>query len=177
MRIQGTIKETYVIDPQLNIPSSLLPPLGEDESESNRKNLSLQARYGSVDVDISLVGDNNSGPEDRKRNYKKKRTTLTLASSHGSVTAKVVSTVLTLCVPCSFSAAHIICKSNGLPFNCQLRLWIRNRVPTSFFPGSHDTVQHSWIRRIISSSTRSYHNIQRNQLHTNVFCGGLLWLG
>jgi hypothetical protein len=91
VRIHGTIKGTYAIDPQLTIPTYLLPPVGEGESEASRKNMVLEARYGSIDVDIVLVGD-KSQLDDQKRDYNKKRTTLAMESSYGAVTAKVVST-------------------------------------------------------------------------------------
>ncbi|KIJ63813.1 hypothetical protein HYDPIDRAFT_133689 [Hydnomerulius pinastri MD-312] len=81
----SSIKGTYVIDPHLQLPTSLLLPLQAGETEEERKNLYLHTRDGYIDADVWLVG--------RKANEKsplnKKRTTLSVSSNDGSVTAKV----------------------------------------------------------------------------------------
>lgn len=80
----SSIKGEYVIDPGMNIPNSLLPPLCPEESEANRKNLSLHSKNGSVSAEIWLLGDREF--ESKKPT---KRTTLDIGSEHGSVTARV----------------------------------------------------------------------------------------
>ncbi|KAJ6571387.1 hypothetical protein B0H19DRAFT_1129878 [Mycena capillaripes] len=57
-RPRGSIKGTYVIDPRIDIPQSLLPPLAADEiSEATRRNVYLHAGKGSINVDLFVVGD------------------------------------------------------------------------------------------------------------------------
>lgn len=77
------IKGTYVIDPSMHVPSSYLPPLGEGETEGDRKNLHLHTRDGSVDVDIWLVG------RQQHSDIRKHRTTLHVSSRDGSIAIKV----------------------------------------------------------------------------------------
>ncbi|KAG2358139.1 hypothetical protein BDR07DRAFT_1295789 [Suillus spraguei] len=81
----SSIKGEYVIDPGMNIPSSLLPPLRPEESETNRKNLSLHSKNGYVKAEIWLLGAQDAQPFDSKRSTK--RTILDMCSDHGSVTA------------------------------------------------------------------------------------------
>ncbi|KAG1906300.1 uncharacterized protein F5891DRAFT_1004958 [Suillus fuscotomentosus] len=61
------IRGCYVIDPQMEIPLNLLPPLVTGETDQERKNLYLRTKDGRV------VG----------------RTTLSLSSDDGSITAKI----------------------------------------------------------------------------------------
>jgi len=77
-RPNSPIKGIYTLDPNLYIPSSLLPPLGRGESESNRKNLKLMSANGAIDVEIFLLGQ---GPS--------RRTTMDVKSSNGSVHVKL----------------------------------------------------------------------------------------
>ncbi|KAG1843098.1 hypothetical protein C8R48DRAFT_35140 [Suillus tomentosus] len=81
------IKGEYVIDPGMTIPTSLLPPLSPEESEADRKNLSLHSTNGSVNADIWLLGARAAQPSDSKKSTK--RTTLDISSDNGSVTARV----------------------------------------------------------------------------------------
>lgn len=77
------IRGCYVIDPLMQIPPSLLPPLNAGEKDQDRKNLYLRTKDGSIDADIWLIGQDeaslNSGS----------RTTLSLSSNDGSITAKI----------------------------------------------------------------------------------------
>lgn len=82
----SSINGEYVIDTGMSIPSYLLPPLGPEESEENRKNLSLHSKHGSVTAEIWLLGVRDAQPFDSKRT---KRTTLDICSQNGSVTARV----------------------------------------------------------------------------------------
>lgn len=84
----SSIKGEYVIDPGMTIPTSLLPPLSSEESEADRKNLSLHSTHGSVNADIWLLGARAAQPSDSKKSTK--RTTLDVGSDNGSVTARVV---------------------------------------------------------------------------------------
>lgn len=77
------IKGTYIIDPSMRVPSTYLPPLGEGETERDRKNLHLHTRDGSVNVDIWLVG------HQRHSEIRNGRTTLHVSSRDGSITVKV----------------------------------------------------------------------------------------
>ncbi|KAI6104093.1 hypothetical protein F5141DRAFT_1126954 [Pisolithus sp. B1] len=81
--MDNSIKGTYIIDPSVHVPSTYLPPLGEGETERDRKNLHLRTRDGSVDVDVWLVGHQGRS-EARKR-----RTTLHVSSRDGSIAVKV----------------------------------------------------------------------------------------
>ena len=85
-RKDSSINGTFVIDPTLRIPPSLLPSLEEGESEGERKNLRLVSDYGVVDVEIYLVDgerDETSTPIPR--------TTLYAKADHGWVVVKLVS--------------------------------------------------------------------------------------
>ena len=57
----------------------MLPPLGDNEAEDDRKNLCLTSRYNSVNAEIWLLGS----PSVR-------RTTIALTSDHGSIHAQLV---------------------------------------------------------------------------------------
>jgi hypothetical protein len=84
----NSIKGEYVIDPFMNIPASLLPPLSPEESEADRKHLRLNSRNGSLNANIWLLSARDAQPSDSKTSTK--RTMLDLVSDHGSVTARVV---------------------------------------------------------------------------------------
>ncbi|KAJ7488158.1 hypothetical protein FB451DRAFT_1025405, partial [Mycena latifolia] len=51
---------SYVIDPRVKIPQSLLPPLASGETEATRRNVFLQTTRGPIDVDLLIVGDATS---------------------------------------------------------------------------------------------------------------------
>jgi hypothetical protein len=82
IRKHQSIKDKFVINPSLQIPAPLLPPLGEDESEAERKNLKLFSATGNIDVEIHLTADVGNG--DRRR------TMIDLNSEHGYIEAKLV---------------------------------------------------------------------------------------
>ncbi|KAG1811830.1 uncharacterized protein BJ212DRAFT_494748 [Suillus subaureus] len=84
----SSIKGEYVIDPGMNIPTSLLPPLRPEESEADRKNLSLRSKHGSVNAEIWLLGARDAQPSESKKFTK--RAILDIGSDDGSVTARVV---------------------------------------------------------------------------------------
>lgn len=83
----SSIKGEYVIDPGMNIPTSLLPPLRPEESEADRKNLSLRSKHGSVNAEIWLLGAWDAQPSESKKSTK--RAILDIGSDDGSVTARV----------------------------------------------------------------------------------------
>ena len=78
-----TIRGEFVIDPCMRIPSSMLPPLGENETEDDRKNLCLSSRNSSVNAEMWLLGP--GVPTSKPR-----RTTVVLTSGHGSIRAQLV---------------------------------------------------------------------------------------
>jgi hypothetical protein len=69
----------------MHIPLNLLPPLNAGETERDRKNLHLRTKDGSIDADIWLIGQEEVAPKDGAR------TTVSLSSSDGNITAKIVS--------------------------------------------------------------------------------------
>ncbi|KAH7921838.1 hypothetical protein BV22DRAFT_1038167 [Leucogyrophana mollusca] len=79
----SSVKGHYTIDPCMVIPPQFLPPLAPDETEGDRKNLSLHSSHGSVHADIWLLASQDKGPNTPE--VTKKRTTLHLSSGHGSV--------------------------------------------------------------------------------------------
>ncbi|OAX40557.1 hypothetical protein K503DRAFT_768450 [Rhizopogon vinicolor AM-OR11-026] len=83
----SSVRGEYVIDPCMNIPTSLLPPLAPEESEADRKNLCVHSKTGSVNAEIWLLNTRDAQPFDSKTPTK--RTTLDLGSEHSSVTARV----------------------------------------------------------------------------------------
>ena len=81
-RHNNGINETYVVDPRVAIPASLLTPLEEGEE---RKNLFLYSRHGNVEADITILPGNDA-----------QRTTLRVKSTHGRVKCRLVG------MPCSW---------------------------------------------------------------------------
>lgn len=77
------IRGCYVIDPQMEIPLNLLPPLNTGQTDQERKNLYLRTKDGSIDADIWLIGQEEATPRSGRR------TTLSLSSDDGSITAKI----------------------------------------------------------------------------------------
>ena len=51
----GSLEGKYVIDPTMQIPSALLPPLASGEAEEERKHLCLETKTGSIHADVTLV--------------------------------------------------------------------------------------------------------------------------
>ncbi|KAJ7240575.1 hypothetical protein C8J57DRAFT_1371443 [Mycena rebaudengoi] len=78
-RTNSSIFGTYLIDPRLKIPASLLEPLASDETEETRRNLFLHTNHGSVDVDVFVAGDRDI----------KRRIDIAISSSNGSVAARI----------------------------------------------------------------------------------------
>lgn len=77
----------------LSIPSELLPPLPEGESETTRKNLSLQTKDGSINANIFVL----LTTAEELQNMEEKmnlRTLIDTSTKDGHVTVKMVSPVL-----------------------------------------------------------------------------------
>ncbi|KAK0220228.1 hypothetical protein IW262DRAFT_1383449 [Armillaria fumosa] len=55
IRESGPIKQSFLIDPALSVPSGLLPPLTPHETEDCRNNLNIEARNGEIDADIEAM--------------------------------------------------------------------------------------------------------------------------
>jgi len=81
----SSIKGTWLLDPMLSIPSELLPPLPEGESESTRKNLSLQTKDGSINANIFVLAEELQKTEN-KMNL---RTIIDTSTEDGDVTIKM----------------------------------------------------------------------------------------
>ncbi|KAH0834982.1 hypothetical protein J3R83DRAFT_10697 [Lanmaoa asiatica] len=82
----NTIRGEFVIDPSIRIPSAMLPPLSEDETEADRKNLCLRSKFNSVHAEIWLLGS----PRDSVIGaHKPRRTTIALTAEHGSIRTQV----------------------------------------------------------------------------------------
>jgi hypothetical protein len=76
------IRGTYVLDPSLPVPSSLLPPIPDDISE--RKTFLLETKNGGIATDVYLV---NSASEEHQSPA---RATILIRSKNGPVNAKLV---------------------------------------------------------------------------------------
>lgn len=85
-RHNGSVKDTWVLDPALVIPSSLLPPLSADETEDTRRNMNLKASNGAIEADITIAPFSKS--EDSK-SPNSRRTTIHAKTSNGGVKVKV----------------------------------------------------------------------------------------
>ena len=87
----STIRGEFVIDPSICIPSVVLPPLNDGETENDRKNLSLTSKHSSVYADIWLLGSSAPIVSDSATGISKhRRTTIALTSDHGSIHAQLV---------------------------------------------------------------------------------------
>jgi len=82
----ASVKGTWVIDPSLKIPTSLLAPLLEGQTESDRRNLNVESKNGHVNADIFITPFDFSSDS---KEVGRKRTTIYVKSSDGSVTAKL----------------------------------------------------------------------------------------
>lgn len=85
-RNNGSVKNVWVLDPSLNIPASLLPPLSPEETEETRRNFDLKTFNGAIEADISIT------PYDYTRDSKqvsRKRTTIYVRSSNGGIMTKL----------------------------------------------------------------------------------------
>jgi len=91
-RRDSSIKGTWLLDPMLSIPSDLLPPLLEGESEKTRKNLSLQTKDGSIIANIFVLL--TTAEELQKMGDKMNlRTLIDTSTKDGNVMIKMVSYV------------------------------------------------------------------------------------
>ncbi|KAJ7910879.1 hypothetical protein B0H13DRAFT_2328934 [Mycena leptocephala] len=73
------IRGTYVIDPRIKIPQSMLPPLAAGETEATRQNVFLHSNHGDIDVDLFVLGDADT----------KWSLNMFLECTKGSITAKI----------------------------------------------------------------------------------------
>ncbi|KAG7448745.1 uncharacterized protein BT62DRAFT_929839 [Guyanagaster necrorhizus] len=55
IRDSGPIKESFLIDPMLSVPSDLLSSLTPYETESCRNNLNIETKSGEIDTDIEVM--------------------------------------------------------------------------------------------------------------------------
>ncbi|KAK0192774.1 hypothetical protein F5146DRAFT_518437 [Armillaria mellea] len=57
IRDSGPIKQSFLIDPTLSVPSELLPTLtpSEQGAGGTRNNLNLETKYGEIDADIEVM--------------------------------------------------------------------------------------------------------------------------
>jgi hypothetical protein len=74
------IRGTYVIDPRIKIPQSMLPPLAAGQTEATRQNVFLHSNIGSIDVDLFVLGDAAT----------KRSLNMFLECTKGRITAKIV---------------------------------------------------------------------------------------
>lgn len=88
-RRDSSIKGTWLLDPMLSIPSEFLPPLPQGESESTRKNLSLQTRDGSINADIFVLLTTAEELQ-KMENRMSLRTLIDTYTKDGHVTIKMV---------------------------------------------------------------------------------------
>ena len=84
----ANIKGTWMINPALRIPAVFLPPLAADETETTRKNISLESKNGNLEVAIYVVPTQGEGADPKPS---KQRATMHTSSLNGSVTTVVVS--------------------------------------------------------------------------------------
>ncbi|KAJ7031726.1 hypothetical protein C8F04DRAFT_1109558 [Mycena alexandri] len=78
-RSNASIKGTYAIDPRLKIPSFLLSPLAEGETETTRTNARLQTSNAPIDVVFFIVEDSDP----------KQRVDIFLKTANGSIKASM----------------------------------------------------------------------------------------
>ncbi|KAG9225699.1 hypothetical protein CCMSSC00406_0007556 [Pleurotus cornucopiae] len=81
------IKDRYILDPSLKVPSSLMSEAAAEVQEAERDTLNLRSDTGSVDVVARIVDSSSGGANGAK----KRRVRITLHSTHGSVTGKILS--------------------------------------------------------------------------------------
>jgi hypothetical protein len=92
VRKDNSIRENFAINPDMVIPLSFLPALADGETESERKNLGLQTRDGSIDTEIWLI--NNESTRIQESGVQGlRRTALLMSSRDGDVSAKIVGLV------------------------------------------------------------------------------------
>lgn len=80
------IKDRYILDPSLKVPSSLMSEAAAEVQEAERDTLNLRSDTGSVDVVARIVDSSSGGANGAK----KRRVRITLHSTHGSVTGRIV---------------------------------------------------------------------------------------
>lgn len=93
-----SIRGEFVIDPSIRLPPSLLPLLGEGETEQDRKNLSLTSMF-SINTDIWLLS--SSSGESVTGMRKPQCTTIVLTSEFGSIHAQLVRLSVSFLISCS----------------------------------------------------------------------------
>lgn len=78
------IKDRYILDPTLRVPTALLSQTAADTPEGERDTLNLRSETGAIDVIARIVGGGDGGDPERRR------ARIRLHSNNGSVTGKVV---------------------------------------------------------------------------------------
>lgn len=82
-----SIKGSWLINPALRIPAVFLPPLADDETDTTRKNISLESKNGSLEVAIYVVPTQGEGADPKPS---RQRVTIDTSSRNGPVTTAVV---------------------------------------------------------------------------------------
>jgi len=85
-RLNGGFKDTYVIDPSMQVPHALLPALGQGETEADRKSLVLETLNGGIHANVYIVDSEAMTGVAKRRSC----TRLCLSSKNGSVVAKLM---------------------------------------------------------------------------------------
>ncbi len=90
-RNNTSLKGSYVIDPTLDVPEAVLPPL---EPGQERKNLLLECQNGGINAEVYLVGPGvggSAGEEESENGMSKKRpTTIEVTGRNGFIALKLV---------------------------------------------------------------------------------------
>jgi hypothetical protein len=151
----------------MSIPSYLLPPLGPEESEENRKNLSLHSKHGSVTAEIWLLGVRDAQPFDSK---KTKRTTLDICSQNGSVTARVV------CCLFDCPGSPLIRLLAHYPRGCAVLAhhfcdeWRCECHSSALFPWSPSSNDQARVRLTHRYSLQQLHASESGEIDSQIFC-------
>ncbi|KAG5641917.1 hypothetical protein DXG03_003963 [Asterophora parasitica] len=85
-RSNGSIKGVWVLDPNLAIPATLLPPLSTNETEETRRHFNVSASNGVIDADITLAPLRHEKDSQKPAS---RRTTIYAHASNGSVITKL----------------------------------------------------------------------------------------
>ncbi|KDQ59721.1 hypothetical protein JAAARDRAFT_56692 [Jaapia argillacea MUCL 33604] len=84
-RTNSSIKDSYVIDPNLRIPEAILPPLEEGEM---RKNVKLGSTHNAIYADLWIVGS-EAPTSSSNTSSLVKRTTIEVTSKNGYCSVKL----------------------------------------------------------------------------------------
>ena len=90
-RANSAIRGVYIVDPAMQVPPAMVPPLEEGQSEAERLNLDLLSKNASVNVDLWVVSASDVGLDGVKR------VAIEVRSHNASATVKLVSGTSTIC--------------------------------------------------------------------------------